>query len=408
MGGEVPTGINARPMTEYPDQCLPVPFALPDVGEAEALAAADAIRSGWITSGPIMREFESDFSEFLGGEVETVAINSATAGLHLALEALGVGPADEVIVPDWTFTSTAEVVRYLGAKPVIADVDAETLNISPAAIAEAVTERTKAVIPVHFAGLPVDLLALRDSLGGRDISIVEDAAHALPARGTTGLVGNTVASDAAVFSFYATKTITTGEGGMIATRRPELAQRSRVMRLHGIDRDAFDRYTSTKPAWAYDVVAPGFKYNLGDIASAVGRVQLRRACEMQIRREQIAEYYLAEFGDLPIKLPARAEPGHLHAWHLFVVRLPDNGLIDRDTFINKMAQLGVGCSVHFIPLHEHTYWKSFTSDAKRTLPVARDHGPRVVSLPLYSRMTDAEVQQVVDAVRTVMSQASHG
>ena len=390
-------------MTPSQQQVTRIPFALPDVGNEEAEAAAEAIRSGWVTSGPVMRDFEQDFSEFLGGEVETVAINSATAGLHLVLEALGVGPDDEVIVPDWTFTATAEVVRYLGAKPVIVDVDPLTLNISNDAVARAVTDRTKAVIPVHFAGLPVDLIALRDALGTSDIAIVEDAAHALPARGTTGLVGNCVASDAAVFSFYATKTITTGEGGMISTRRSDLAQRTRVMRLHGIDRDAFDRYTSTKPAWAYDVVAPGFKYNLGDIAAAVGRVQLRRACEMQVRREQIAAHYLSEFSELPLQLPAEAPPGELHAWHLFVLRLPTAGKIDRDSFIAEMSDLGIGCSVHFIPLHQHTYWKGFVSEPEQTLPVAWEQSERAVSLPIFSKMTELQVELVADAVKRVLT-----
>lgn len=380
-----------------------VPFALPDVGDEEAEAAAEAIRSGWVTSGPVMRAFEQDFCEYLGGEVETVAVNSATAGLHLALEALGVGPGDQVIVPDWTFTATAEVVRYLGATPVIVDVDPLTLNISCEAVAEAASDKTKAVIPVHFAGLPVDLLALREALGNREIAIVEDAAHALPARGTTGLVGNSVASDATVFSFYATKTITTGEGGMIATKRADLAQRTKVMRLHGIDKDAFDRYTSTKPAWQYDVIAPGFKYNLGDIAAAVGRVQLRRACEMQMRREQIATYYMSELADLPTLLPVGAAQGHLHAWHLFVLRLTDAAGVDRDTFIAEMAHLGVGCSVHFIPLHQHTYWQRFITEPQRTLPVAWEEKGKAVSLPVFSKMNDVQVEMVATAVRKVLS-----
>lgn len=378
-----------------------VPFALPDVGEDEAEAAAHAVRSGWVTSGPIMKEFEREFAEFLGGGVETVAVNSATAGLHLALEALGVGPGDEVIVPDWTFTATAEVVRYLDATPVIVDVDQTSLNINTESVAEAVTDNTKAIIPVHFAGLPVDLKALRASLGGRNVAIVEDAAHALPAVGSTGLVGNSRASDATVFSFYATKTITTGEGGMMSTDRADIAERARVMRLHGINRDAFDRYTSKKPSWAYDVVAPGFKYNLGDIAAAIGRVQLARACEMQVRRQSIAEYYLSELGDLPLQLPVQAGEGELHAWHLFVVRLPVGQQIRRKAFISKMAELGVSCSVHFIPLHCHTYWKQFVPDAAQRLPVSAAESERALSLPVFSKMTDSQVTQVVEAVRKV-------
>ncbi|TXH31525.1 MAG: DegT/DnrJ/EryC1/StrS aminotransferase family protein [Actinobacteria bacterium] len=378
-----------------------IPFALPDVGDAEAEAVAATIRSGWVTSGPTMRSFEDDFVDFVGGAVEAVAVNSATAGLHLALEAIGVGPGDEVIVPTWTFTATAEVVRYLGATPVIVDVEPDTLNIDLDAVAGAVTSATRAVIPVHFAGLPVDLRALRAAVGADDIRIIEDAAHALPASGPDGLVGTAAASDAAVFSFYATKTITTGEGGMITTRDPDIAARCRVMRLHGIDRDAFDRYTSDKPSWAYDVVAPGYKYNMPDTAAAMGRVQLARAHAMQQRRQQIAERYTAEFADLPVRLPASAPPGAVHAWHLYVIRLAE-GTLSRDAFIGALAERGIGTSVHFIPLHEHSYWRQFAPDAAGTLPVAVGEAPRAVSLPIYSGMTDGQVGRVCEAVREVL------
>ena len=379
-----------------------IPFALPDVGEAEADAVAATIRSGWVTSGPAMRGFEQDFAGFVGGEVEAVAVNSATAGLHLALEAIGVGPGDEVIVPTWTFTATAEVVRYLGATPVIVDVERNTLNISAEAVAAAVTPETKAVIPVHFAGLPVDLAELRAALGSDEIRIIEDAAHALPAIGTDGLVGRADASDAAVFSFYATKTITTGEGGMITTRHSEIAARCRVMRLHGIDRDAFDRYTSNKPSWAYDVVAPGYKYNMPDTAAAMGRIQLQKAHQMQRRRHEIADCYSAEFAELPLMLPAAAPSGGMHSWHLYVLRLTDEAP-RRDQFVAALAAQGIGTSVHFIPLHEHTYWRSFAPHPDATMPVAVEAAPRAVSLPIYSSMTDLQVERVVRAVCDVVA-----
>jgi len=379
-----------------------IPFALPDVGDAEAEAVAATIRSGWVTSGPTMRAFEDDFVDFVGGAVEAVAVNSATAGLHLALEAIGVGPGDEVIVPTWTFTATAEVVRYLGATPVIVDVEPDTLNIDLDAVAGAVTSATRAVIPVHFAGLPVDLGALRAAVGAPDIRIIEDAAHALPASGPDGFVGTAAASDAAVFSFYATKTITTGEGGMITTRDPDIAARCRVMRLHGIDRDAFDRYTSDKPSWAYDVVAPGYKYNMPDTAAAMGRVQLARSHQMRLRRQKIAERYAKQFADLPVQPPASAPAGCVHSWHLHVVRLRDGGP-GRDDFIRAMSEWGIGTSVHFIPLHEHSYWRRFVPEADSSLPVAVSEGPRAVSLPIYSGMTDDQVGRVCEAVTAVLT-----
>lgn len=379
-----------------------IPFALPDVGDEEAEAVAGAIRSGWVTSGPLMREFEREFVETVGGGAEAIAVNSGTAGLHLVLEALGVGPGDEVIVPDWTFTATAEVVRYLGANPVIVDVDQVSLNMDLQATADAITHLTKAVIPVHFAGLAMDLVALRDVIADRPIAVLEDAAHALPAVGTAGIVGSGAYSDAAVFSFYATKPVTTGEGGMITTRSPEIAERSRLMRLHGIDRDAFHRYTSSQPAWSYDVVAPGFKYNMPDMAAAMGRVQLARAFRMRERRQQIADFYAAELADLPVQLPQRAQEPCLHAWHLFVIRLQADGRLHRDEFIAGMCDRGVGTSVHFIPLHQHTYWRDFVASPEATVPVAVAEAPRAVSLPISSKLTDAQVVRVVESVRALL------
>jgi dTDP-4-amino-4,6-dideoxygalactose transaminase len=345
-----------------------------------------------------MRAFEQDFTDYLGGDVQSVAVNSATAGLHLALEAIGIQPGDEVIVPTWTFTATAEVVRYLGATPVIVDIEPDTLNISPAAIAAAITDRTRAVIPVHFAGMAADMAGIRAAINGRRIAIIEDAAHALPTVGPDGLVGSCAGSDAAVFSFYATKTMTTGEGGMLTTRDPEIAKRARIMRLHGIDRDAFDRYTSTKPAWAYDVIAPGFKYNMPDTAAALGRVQLARAEEMRKRRQAIAEYYLDALRDAAVILPEQGAENDVHAWHLFVIRLAADEHPDRETFIGRMSAAGVGTSVHFIPLHRHSYWASFAPDAQSSLRVAEGLADATVSLPISSAMTDDMVETAAQAV----------
>jgi len=377
-----------------------IPFALPDIGEAEVQAAAEAMRSGWLTTGPNAAAFEREFAEFLGGGREAIAVNSATAGLHLALEALAVGPGDEVLVPDWTFTSTAEVVRYLGAQPVLVDVDPLTLNLDVERARAAVTGRTKAVLPVHMAGLPVDRRALRDFADEHGLKVVEDAAHAFPVRSGGDLVGQSD-SDAVVFSFYATKTITTGEGGMVVTADPEMARRIRTMRLHGISRDVFDRYRSTKPSWHYEVVAPGFKYNLPDPAAAMGWVQLSRATQMRDARAAIAARYDAALADTGLGLPARAAEPDGHAWHLYIVRVPGGGAA-RDAFIGRMADAGVGCSVHFIPLHRHPYWREQCSARPEDFPVAEDQFGRVVSLPAFSSMTDDQVDRVIAAVRSCL------
>ena len=253
-----------------------LPFALPDIGEDEISEVLDSLRSGWLTTGPKTKRFEGEFATFIGSGCKAIAVNSATAGLHLALEAVGIGPGDEVITTPYTFTATAEVVRYLGADPVLVDIDQQTMNINPELIESVITPRTKAIIPVHFAGLACDMEAMLTIARRHGLKVIEDAAHALPSTCNSRLIGS-LESDATVFSFYATKTITTGEGGMIVTRNPEIAKRCQIMRLHGISRDAFDRYTSTKPSWYYEVVAPGYKYNMTDIAASLGIHQLKKA-----------------------------------------------------------------------------------------------------------------------------------
>lgn len=376
-----------------------IPFARPDVGEAEASAVSEAILSGWVTTGRITTEFERAFAERVGA-AHAVSVNSATAGLHLALEAAGVGPGDEVIVPTWTFTASAEVVRYLGADPVLVDVEPETLALDLARAEKAVTPRTRAVIPVHFAGLPMDPRSLADFAGAHGLAVVEDAAHAFPAAHSGERVGGG-SSAATVFSFYATKTMTTGEGGMVTTDDDELARRVRVMRLHGIDRDVLDRYTRVGASWQYDVVAPGFKYNLTDIASAMGLVQLDRAESMRQRRCDIAARYDAAFADLPLQLPARPDGSVQHAWHLYSVRLSDAPL-ERDAFISRMQERGVACSVHFIPLHLLSYWRERYDLRAEDFPVATESFERVVSLPISSALTDEQVERVVAAVRLTL------
>lgn len=375
-----------------------IPFSAPDIGEEEVDAVARALRSGWVTTGPEAKAFETEFGAAVGGDVEAIAVNSATAGLHLALEAMGVGPGDEVIVPTWTFTASAEVVRYLGAIPVLVDVDPATLNIALDRVAAAISTATRAVLVVHFAGLSVEMSRLRALIGDRRIKIIEDAAHAFPAVGGGSVIGSCEYSDAAVFSFYANKTITTGEGGMITTRDPELAARTRVMRLHGIDRDVFDRYKATKPSWAYDVIAPGFKYNMTDSAAAMGRVQLRRAFAMRDRRAEIAARYSEAFAGLPIDRPSFGGRDDIHAWHLYVARLSKSSPIGRDAFIAALADAGIGCSVHFIPLHKLTVWRTAAKFSLEELPAADAAFERAVSLPLFSRLTDAQVDRIIEQV----------
>jgi dTDP-4-amino-4,6-dideoxygalactose transaminase len=379
-----------------------LPFALPDIGEEEIAEVADTLRSGWITTGPKTARFEADFGAFLGEPgLHSLAVNSATAGLHLALEALGIGPGDEVITTTHTFTATAEVVRYLGADVVLVDIDPATLCLDVAAVDAAVTPRTKAVIPVHYGGLAADMPALVALARRRGLKIVEDAAHALPATSAGRLVG-TLDTDACVFSFYANKTITTGEGGMVVTRDPELARRIKVMRLHGISRDAFDRFTAKVPSWYYEIVAPGFKYNLTDIAAAIGLHQLRKARAFQQRRAAIAVQYRQAFAALPVIVPPDAPAGETHAWHLYALRLRDDAGIARDAFIERLFAAGIGCSVHYIPLHLQPYWRDRYGLRPEAFPQSQRAYERMVSLPIYTRMTDADVQRVVAAVRRAL------
>lgn len=379
-----------------------IPFFRPSMGEEEVAAVAECIRSGWLTTGPKTKQFEADFVDFLGGGVEAISVNSATAALHLGLEALGVGPGDEVIVPTLTFTATAEVVRYLGATPVFVDIDAATLCVDAAAVEAAVTPRTKTIMPVHFAGRMCDMTALRAVADRHGLTILDDAAHALPAAHQGVTVGK-CGADITAFSFYANKTMTTGEGGMLVTANPAMAARVKVMRLHGIDRDVFNRFSDPRASWVYDVIAPGFKYNLTDIASALGIVQLGRAQDfVRIRSERVARYDAA-FGNLPLILPPRPAPGDDHSWHLYIVQLGEAAPVNRDDFIVALRDAGVGTSVHYRPLHQMTYWKGYCEG--QSFPEADRVFDNCVSLPLFMAMTDEEQDRVIDVVRSVLTAA---
>lgn len=379
-----------------------LPFALPDIGEEEITEVVACLRSGWVTTGPKTRQFEQEFAAYLDAGVETVSVNSATAGLHLALEALGIGPGDEVILPTMTFTATAEVVRYLGAQPVLVDVEPDTLNLSAAAVDAAITPRTKAVIVVHYAGLACDMDPILALASAHGLRVIEDAAHALPTLYKGRLVG-TLESDVTVFSFYANKTMTTGEGGMVVTRDSALAARVRMMRIHGIKQDAFARYTSTTPAWFYEVVAAGFKYNLTDIAAAIGIQQLRKLDRFLQRRQELARGYAEGLAGLPLQLPPDAPAGSSHAWHLYPVRLTRAAPLDRDEMISALSRQRIGTSVHFIPLHRHPYWRETCHLSPAQFPVAEASYHAMLTLPLYTKMSDADQGRVIAAVRATLS-----
>jgi dTDP-4-amino-4,6-dideoxygalactose transaminase len=378
-----------------------IPFSRPDIGEEEIQAVLESLRSGWITTGPRARQFERNFERYLGGDTQAVAVNSATGGLHLALEALGVQVGDEVIVPTFTFTATAEVVRYLGADPVFVDVDPVTLNVDPRAVAAAITDRTKVIVPVHFAGLPCDMADILAVARAHGVAVVEDAAHAFPARYDGQLIG-TLQSDATVFSFYANKTMTTGEGGMVVTRTAGLADRMRTMRLHGIDRDAFDRYTAEGISWFYEVIAPGFKYNLTDIAAAMGIEQLKKIDGFLGRRQELAARYFSALPGLPLVPPAAGGHTDVHAWHLFVVRLAPEARMGRDDLIRNLADRKIATSVHFIPLHRHPYWRDAYGLEAERFPNAEAAYHSVLTLPLYTRLSDDDQDRILRALTELL------
>ena len=398
--------MNPDPLPDLPF----LPFALPEIGEDDIAEVVDTLRSGWITTGPKAKRFEADFKAWLGDAgddidgLHCIAVNSATAGLHLALEAIGIGPGDEVITTTHTFTATAEVVRYLGADVRLVDIDPATLNIDPALIEAAITPRTKAILPVHYAGLAADMPAILAIARRHGLKVVEDAAHALPTTCGGQRIG-TLASDATVFSFYANKTITTGEGGMLVTRDAALAKRAQIMRLHGMSRDAFDRFTAKVPSWYYEIVAPGFKYNLTDIAAALGIHQLKKAHAFAQRRAEIAQAYNAAFAGLPVITAPEAPTGEMHPWHLYVLRLKPEAGVARDAFIERLFAQGIGCSVHYIPLHLQPYWRDRYHLRAADFPASQKAYEQMLSLPIYSRMDAADVQRVATAVGGLLAGA---
>ncbi|MGE5314219.1 MAG: DegT/DnrJ/EryC1/StrS family aminotransferase [Acidobacteriota bacterium] len=378
-----------------------LPFALPDTGDEEIREVAQAIRSGWVTTGPKTKQFESEFAQRVGAR-HAVALNSCTAAMHLALEAAGVKKGDEVITSPYTFAATAEVIRYFDARPVFVDIDPLTFNMDPALIEAAMTPRTRAIIPVHIAGYPAELALIHETARARNIPVIEDAAHAFPTRFEGSMIG--ALSDMTCFSFYATKTITTGEGGMLCTQSDEYEERCRIMSLHGISKDAWKRY-SAEGTWYYEIIAPGFKYNMTDIAAAMGLAQLQKANAMHERRKMIAHAYTDAFSHFPqLQVPYDSKRQQ-HAWHLYMLRLNLDALtIDRARFIDELKKRNIGASVHFIPLHIHPYYRDLYGSKPEDYPVAFREYMREISLPIYSKMSESDVEDVIDAVLDIIIQ----
>ena len=401
--GRTPRNDPRPHIRENPMRDTYLPFALPDTDGDELREITEALHSGWVTTGPKTKSFESEFGRSVGAKYD-IAVNSCTAAMHLALDAIGLQRGDEVITTPYTFAATAEVVRYFGARPVFVDVDDGTLNIDPELIASAITEKTKAILPVHIAGLPADLDKINGIARNYALPVIEDAAHAFPAKYKGRMIGSI--SDITCFSFYATKTITTGEGGMICTENEEWADRCRIMLLHGISKDAYKRYTA-EGSWYYEIIAPGYKYNMTDIAAGMGLAQLRKANAMLEKRTKIAHVYNAAFCQFPqLEIP-HDDLAHQHAWHLYMLRLNlDRLSIDRARFYDELKARNIGASVHFIPLHIHPYYRDFYRCLPQDFPVAYREYMREISLPIYSKMSERDVQDVIDAVTDIVIQFS--
>jgi dTDP-4-amino-4,6-dideoxygalactose transaminase len=380
-----------------------LPFSRPEIGDEEIAEVVRCLRSGWITTGPLCARLETEFAAACGAK-HAIALSSATAGLHVTLLALGIGPGDEVIVPSLTWPSTANMVVAAGARPVFAEIDAATFNLDPGAIARALTPRTRAVIPVHFAGQPCDLDEIARTLaaaGRADVKVIEDAAHAAGASYKGRPIGSTAAngSIAAIFSFHPIKNMTTAEGGMVTTDDDDLAARVRLWKFHGVQRDAWKAYSgAAKAPTSYDVVLPGFKYNLSDLHAALGVHQLAKLGRFNARRAQIAAFYAEALAGVPgLRLPGRAAYEHVHPWHLFTVLPPA-----RAPFMERLRALGIGTGLHFEAVHLHAFYRERFGCREGDLPVSEDVCARIVSLPLYPAMTDEDARDVAAAVKEAL------
>lgn len=383
-----------------------LPFTLPDIGDEELVEIKEVLDSGWLTSGPKVRQFEMEFARSIGASY-AVSVNSCTAALHLSLEAMGIESGDEVITTPYTFAASAEVIRYFDATPVFVDICPTDFNINPDLIDKSITKRTRAILPVHIGGLPASLTDIYRIAEHYGLAVVEDAAHAYPSKYRGNFIGQDLLGKSfrhsVCFSFYATKTLTTGEGGMIVTSDKPIADRCRMMSLHGISKGAWKRYTA-QGSWYYEILAPGYKYNLSDIAAAIGLAQLRKSDAMWRRRTEIAQQYNNAFIKLPgLEIP-QDRSDSLHSWHLYMLRLDLDLLrIDRQEFTEELKRRNIGSSVHFIPLHLHPYYRKVYNFSRESFPVASLEYEREISIPIYSQMTDADVQYVIDSVSEVIN-----
>jgi len=372
-----------------------LPFHRASIEKEEIDAVLAVLQSGWLTSGPRVKEFESAFARFTGAG-HALAVNSGTAALHLALKVCGIGEGDEVILPTMTFAATGEVVLYLKARPVLADCAKETFHIDPQQIERAITSHTRAILPVHYAGYPCEMDSILDLARRYRLKVIEDAAHALPASYKGRMIGTL--GDITCFSFYATKTLTTGEGGMITTENPEYAERMRILALHGISRNAWNRYMADG-TWRYDILEAGFKYNLTDLQAALGLAQLAKADDLRLRRGAIARRYSSGLASSDAFSPPPEPNDECHSWHLYVVRVNPACLrISRDQVIEELKSRGIGTSVHFIPLHLHSLYQKRLGYRAGQFPRAEQHFEQAISLPIFPGMTDEETDRVIHAL----------
>lgn len=390
---------------------IKVPFSRPSINEEEEKAVLEVVRSGWLTTGKVTLAFEKEFSDFMNSalkekNVMSLAVNSNTSGMILAMHACGVKPGTAVITTPYTFVSTAACAKHLGADVIFCDIEKDSYNIDPDKIQKILEENEKskkynikAIVPVHIAGTVCNMKRILELAKKYNLRVIEDAAHSFPSLTESGYAGTL--GDCGVFSFYATKPLTTGEGGMVCTKVPELLRNMQMMRLHGMDRTTWDRYTSPKASWQYDIVAPGYKFNLPDILSAIGRVQLKKTDEFYQKRKHICDIYNKEFSKIDfVEIPHDTEG---NAWHLYLLRLKLNKLkINRDEFSKQLQENGIGVSMHFIPLFHFSYWQSLDpSFTKDNYPNAEDHFIRTITLPLWPDMTDEMAYETIEAVKKI-------
>ena len=376
-------------------------FHKPSIHKEEIDAVTSTLKSGWLSSGPKVKEFEQSVSEYLNVPY-CIALNSGTAALHLALKAIGLKPNDEVIIPTNTFTATAEVITYFGAKPVLVDCRKDTLNLDEKQLEAMITKKTKAIMPVHFGGYPCDMDVIQNICSNYKLNLIDDAAHAFGSKYNSNFIGNT--ADITCFSFYATKNITTGEGGMAVTSNHEYAETIRKLSLHGISTDAWNRY-SNAGSWFYEVTDAGYKYNMSDILASIGCVQIKKAETFLDKRTEIAKIYTKELKDLDAIFLPKSSTHIKHSWHLFVIMLNTNKLtINRNHFIEELKNLNIGSSVHFIPMHRHKYYQNTFNYKSVDFPNSEWVYQRTISLPIYPEMTKTDTYDVINAIKHIVSQ----